>query len=350
MVNRSAGTAGQSISQLRPFAGTVMVMPRPPRNPTHPAQTATKVDTSISTQPFVANNQGRALVLGGGGPVGKAWETGLAAGFANLGVSLATADLIVGTSAGAIVGAEIALGRDMNTSLTIASDPAAGGPGAMAPEEPPPGMQQLMAAIAQAKTSLDPEAALRRIGQIAISAPAPDEQVAIGRPNLAGASGQRWPAGLQVTSISTQTGRRHVWSASSNVPLERALAASSALPGVWPPITVGDDRYMDGGVSSTLNADLAQNYARVVVFSCFRIDESAEGQPAAPANKQLLAELETLRHSGSSVELISPDGAFLALTKNGALMLNPALEPEAFELGKQQAAREIERVRAAWAS
>ena len=59
----------------------------------------------------------RALVLGGGGPVGRAWQTGLATGFAEGTIDLSGADLIVGTSAGAIVGAEIALGHDMKNAL-----------------------------------------------------------------------------------------------------------------------------------------------------------------------------------------------------------------------------------------
>jgi NTE family protein len=50
----------------------------------------------------------RALVLGGGGPVGVAWEAGLAAGLAEQGVRLADADLFVGTSAGSVVGAQLA--------------------------------------------------------------------------------------------------------------------------------------------------------------------------------------------------------------------------------------------------
>ena len=51
----------------------------------------------------------RALVLGGGGPVGRAWEIGLTHGFAGQGIDLGTADLIIGTSAGAVVGAQLAL-------------------------------------------------------------------------------------------------------------------------------------------------------------------------------------------------------------------------------------------------
>src|SRR6185295_12040158 len=53
----------------------------------------------------------RALVLGGGGPVGIAWELGLAAGLEEGGVRIADADRIVGTSAGSFVGAALASGR-----------------------------------------------------------------------------------------------------------------------------------------------------------------------------------------------------------------------------------------------
>ena len=44
----------------------------------------------------------RAVVLGGGGPVGVGWEVGLAAGLAKEGVLLADADLVIGTSAGSL--------------------------------------------------------------------------------------------------------------------------------------------------------------------------------------------------------------------------------------------------------
>src|SRR6476619_245244 len=54
----------------------------------------------------------RALVLGGGGPVGIAWESGLLAGLAKAGVDLGQADFILGTSAGAFVGARLALGAE----------------------------------------------------------------------------------------------------------------------------------------------------------------------------------------------------------------------------------------------
>ena len=52
----------------------------------------------------------RALVLGGGGVTGVAWEIGLITGLAGLGIDLAAADVIIGTSAGSVVGADIASG------------------------------------------------------------------------------------------------------------------------------------------------------------------------------------------------------------------------------------------------
>ena len=57
----------------------------------------------------------RALVLGGGGPVGIAWESGLLAGLAKAGIDLGRSDFIVGTSAGSFVGARLAMGAEAAT-------------------------------------------------------------------------------------------------------------------------------------------------------------------------------------------------------------------------------------------
>src|SRR5437879_2861420 len=65
----------------------------------------------------------RALVLGGGGPVGVGWESGLAAGLAEAGVVLGAADLVVGTSAGSIVGAGLALGLELAETVSAAAQP-----------------------------------------------------------------------------------------------------------------------------------------------------------------------------------------------------------------------------------
>ena len=57
----------------------------------------------------------RALILGGGGVTGIAWETGLIAGLADRGVDLAAADVIIGTSAGPVAGTDIASGQELES-------------------------------------------------------------------------------------------------------------------------------------------------------------------------------------------------------------------------------------------
>ena len=72
----------------------------------------------------------RALVLGGGGPVGIAWESGLAAGLAEGGVNIGEADLIIGTSAGSAVGAQLAMGRSpQQMYAAVAADSGNARPG-----------------------------------------------------------------------------------------------------------------------------------------------------------------------------------------------------------------------------
>src|SRR5919199_1718799 len=64
----------------------------------------------------------RALVLGGGGITGIAWELGLLAGLRRLGTDLGDADLIVGTSAGAYVGAVLARLGALARSAPVGDD------------------------------------------------------------------------------------------------------------------------------------------------------------------------------------------------------------------------------------
>ncbi|HET6531483.1 MAG TPA: patatin-like phospholipase family protein, partial [Actinoplanes sp.] len=59
------------------------------------------------------NPDGSAVVLGGGGVTGVAWEIGLMYGLAELDVDLSTADLYVGTSAGSVVAAQITSGTPL---------------------------------------------------------------------------------------------------------------------------------------------------------------------------------------------------------------------------------------------
>src|SRR4051812_39636062 len=68
----------------------------------------------------------RALVLGGGGVTGIAWEIGLLTGLADAGVDLTGADLVVGTSAGSVVGAQVTAGAELETLFARQLEPPTG--------------------------------------------------------------------------------------------------------------------------------------------------------------------------------------------------------------------------------
>ncbi|HLJ49284.1 MAG TPA: patatin-like phospholipase family protein [Bryobacteraceae bacterium] len=246
----------------------------------------------------------RALVLGGGGPVGIGWESGLLAGLAEEGIDLSNGDLICGTSAGSFVGAQLALGR---------------APGAIvAPylneKEPaesvnPPDLTVLVVKMMDAVTGARPVKEVRaEIGAWALSTPTISEDEFIERfaPSLNGEADGQWPKRPFVcTAVDTADGSFLVWDKSSGVGLARAVASSCAVPGVYPPITINGRRYMDGGMRSSTSADVAKDCDRVVVIAVM----SGRGAPtlAEAFRRKLDTELQALKDIGRQVELIVPD-------------------------------------------
>ncbi|MFA1541169.1 patatin-like phospholipase family protein [Actinomadura monticuli] len=202
-----------------------------------------------------------ALVLGPGGPVGTAWLLGLAAGLREAGVEPADADLVVGTSAGAIAGAAITTGRDL-AALEELPPPSA---------PPPPADMSVMVRAFElgADTSLAPDEVRRRIGRLALDAGAlPEERQRADMGFLVGTD--EWPPGrLLVTGVDVAAGEPVVWDAASGVPLAAAVAASSAAPGYAEPVTIGGRRYMDGAFAGGSNADLAKGVGTVVLVEPF---------------------------------------------------------------------------------
>jgi len=66
-------------------------------------------------------------------------------------------------------------------------------------------------------------------------------------------------------AVNARDGTPAVFDRASGVPLVDAVAASCAVPGVWPPVTIGADRYIDGGARSYTNADFAAGCDPVLV-------------------------------------------------------------------------------------
>jgi NTE family protein len=287
----------------------------------------------------------RALVLGAGGPAGRAWQSGLIAGLIEREIDLEDASLIIGTSAGAIVGAQLALGLKFAapSKLDLAGQPASASLS---------DVSGLLAAMARAVRSPEPEIARAKIGAFAIEAQTISEEDSIARTAFAQIRGHSWPMRFRATAVNARTGKLQVWDASSGATLERAVASSAAIPGVFPPITIKGERYIDGGVRSMLNADLATGRDIIIVVSCFALEGVGEikNPDMATINAAQIAELGALRNATSTLAVIAPNEAFLTLTHRGAAMLDGRLGPEAFRIGYAQALQEAEDIRLTWNS
>lgn len=276
----------------------------------------------------------RALVLGGGGITGVAWLLGLLAGLAERGVHLRGADVVIGTSAGSIVGAQLTTGADLEVRYAAQLAPP-DGERAVAPS------RAVLVRLAVALLGpQEPERVRARIGRVALRASRVPEQE---RLDVIGARlhSRDWAPGrdLRVTAVDAHTGAFRVFTPASGVGLVPAVAASCAVPGIWPPVTVGDRRYYDGGVRSLANADLAGHAQRVVVLAPLLRGMGPVGAVAP--------QVAALRRAGAQVALITPDPAALAAI--GRNVLDPAHRAAAARAGRAQAPSAVDTVAAVWA-
>lgn len=293
----------------------------------------------------------RALVLGGGGPVGVAWEFGLIAGLESEGVRLADADVFIGTSAGSIVGAALALGRPPAELLATQHEIAA---------HPPPrgttdgafDLGPLIQQFIKLYTSDAPPQQLRaEIGAFALQAKTAmteDEWLATFTASETFAL-DAWPdRPYMCTAVDTETGEFVTWSKDSGVPLVRAIASSCCVPGIFPPITIDGRRYIDGGMKSATNADLAAGYERVVVVSVTSGMERASAFPALAerAKKRMDAELAAITDAGGEHLLVAPDDASRAAM--GTNIMDFKRRGEIADAGVAQGRRDAARLRAFW--
>lgn len=206
----------------------------------------------------------RALVLAGGGLVGIAWETGVLRGIADESPAaaqrLVDSDVLVGTSAGAAVAAQISSGCPLEVLFDRQR--------ATTSAEVDPGVD--IAAITdlflQALREPSARGRLQRIGAVALATQTVPEPVrrAVIAERL---PSHHWPdRELRITAIDTGTGELVVFDRHSGIELVDAVAASCAVPGAWPPVTIAGRRYMDGGVASSVNLTIAGDCDAAVVL------------------------------------------------------------------------------------
>ncbi|MFE5009406.1 patatin-like phospholipase family protein [Streptomyces sp. NPDC056696] len=276
---------------------------------------------------------GRALVLGGGGLSGIGWISGILHGLAEAGADLWDADTVIGTSAGSVVGAQLTSGR--LTPAELYERQLAAPVGEIA------GHLGAAATLRHARAALSsrtPEDFGRKVGHIALAADTPDE--ATRRAVIAGRLvSHSWPERpFLVTAVRATTGEFRVLDRGSGVGLVDAVAASCAVPGVWPPVTFEDGRWIDGGVRSPANAHLAEGHDRIVIIA-----------PIATGGGTLesaRAQAERLTAGGARVTLITPNRT--TRKAMGHNSLDPAHRAPSARAGREQAPAHAAAVAETW--
>ena len=280
------------------------------------------------------SDQRTALVLGGGGITGIAWEIGVLAGLAEAGTDLSGADLVVGTSAGSVVGAQLTGGAELPAMFERQLEPPTA-------EKAARMTRSLLAqyGLALLRSRRNDVEFRRRVGSLALAAersgltPTEQERLDVIGSRLVTTE---WPErSLVITAVDAETGEFRTFDRTSGVPLVQAVAASCAVPGVYPPVTIGDRRYVDGGMRSAANADLAQGYDRLVVLAPVPRGIG----PIASVDAQVTGMV-------SRVAVVSPDRD--SRTAIGRNVLDPAARAPSARAGRAQAATVAARIAEAW--
>lgn len=285
----------------------------------------------------------RALVLGGGGPVGIAWESGLVAGLKEGGIDVARADFIMGTSAGSFVGAQIAGGRDVAELARAQMDRQVPAPrrDGQPTNAPPPDLTPLVTMMTRGKRDdQTPEQYRAEIGAFALSTKTIDEEQFIASFGSIGVGERVWPANFACTAVNAHNGEFKVWRAEDNVPLARAIASSCCVPGIYPPVPINGRVWIDGGMRSSINADVAAGHKRVLIVAVTNPQRAPMLQKALDSERGVIAE------KGGVSELIIPDDA--SVEAFGPNLMDFRRRAGAAEAGLAQGRQEAARLKAFW--
>jgi NTE family protein len=270
-------------------------------------------------------HNGHTLVLGGGGVAGVAWITGILAGLADAGQDVTDADLVIGTSAGSTVAAQLGSGLSLDELYRRQAQPSLQ-TRELAVDLDMETFGAQLGALLQGLTS--PADMRRAIGKFALAAstPAPQLRRGIVADRL---PSHQWPARrLMIVAVDAETGDARIFDGDSGVELVDAVAASCAVAGIWPPVVIEGRPYIDGGFRSADNADYAAGSSRAVILL------PLGSQAVWPQEKSFAEVVAELRDGGCEVVVIEPDEASRAAI--GTNPLDPATRTPAAEAGRAQ--------------
>ena len=283
----------------------------------------------------------RALVLGGGGVFFIAWQVGYLTGLRKRGVDVADADIVVGTSAGALVAGILTAGRlasfsrevGMLAKLMGVRDPVA---------DLQPSQLRALQLFSEAGEA-SPET-LRSIGFAALAARGESASAFRARVRLVlGLRSGKWPsAALNIVTVDAYTAERLVVTGSARVSVARAAAASASVPGLFEPQPIRDRRCVDGGVSgSATHADLVAGARRALVISLGASAPAGSARATVPAGG-LDRELRQLAEAGTETLSRGPR------TFDPSALMSLKSVPEALATADDQAAQDAAAIIDFW--
>jgi NTE family protein len=259
------------------------------------------------------------LVLGGGGVLGERWLMGVLAGIEDAtGFDLRQCEYFVGTSAGSIVAARLAAGIPPNrpdstgTELAVSSPASPERAGSIAQRASRWTLAAWSPFVPLVLAAARPPGSLLRAGLLS-RAPRPTRTL-----DDLGAhverQGARFDGRLRITAVDRHRGRRVVFG-SPGAPyatVARAVQASCAVPWIFAPVKIGGEEYVDGGVWSATNLDVAP-VGRDTHVLCLNPTAGIEGSHAAISVARRVArsaaalEAASLRRRGAIVRTVAPD-------------------------------------------
>ncbi|MGC2290127.1 MAG: patatin-like phospholipase family protein [Thermoplasmata archaeon] len=248
---------------------------------------------------------------------------------AESGIDPRDADLFVGTSAGAIVAAQITSGVSLDELFRRQIAPHRW----TESSAPKVDFNRWRDDLGRARSGGGtPTEILRRIGSLALAVPpgTPSD-----RPEVESLLPTHvWPEQrLLAVAVDVRTGERCVFDRTVGINLVDAVTASGAVAGISQPVTFNGHAYMDGAFYSTANADLALGCNSVLILSL-----PARVPPLSVAS--LETALEKLRATHTRVEVVNPDEATqAAFASVGGNVLDPAVSEPAAPTGREQGRR-----------
>jgi len=295
-----------------------------------PSETSDGLAKPIDFQARRGAGSDRALVLGGGGIFFIAWQVGYLNGLRKRGVDLTNAEIVVGTSAGALVAGIVTAGKLASFSREVGV--LARLAGVLVPESARRPSQERALNLFSDAADADPDT-VRSIGFAALAAHG--ESAAKFRSTVGLVLGQgsgKWPApALHIVTVDAYTGERLVVTGDAGVSAARAAAASASVPGLFDPQPVLDRRCMDGGVSgSGTHGDVVAGASRAVVLALGASMPQEKARMTVSVGS-FAREMEALAAAGTEVLVRGPR------TVDPATLMSSKSVPKALTMADEQA-------------